>query len=147
MEEDEIRPIRDFNIVIASSCPQEIEVCVRTTDSECEYSDNAEINVTVNRNIILYGDTLYRYRDQWSCNFAAVQAGRHTIEVYAGSYNTSYGACANKDVIIGEIRISGRGGNAQTQAWQYRQGSGTGALLDVTIGTSIGSCNFSHTEN
>ena len=124
-------PIDNFNISIPSSCPTTVRVCVR--DHACE--DGDQVRVTVNGGVVFSGEI----SNAWQCRDVPVSQGLNTVEMFAINGTGFKGSCSHRDANTGQIRITG-GENVQTQSWEHRGGAGSRANLDVSVGSSVGSC-------
>ena len=129
-----VRPIRDFPITVSSSCPTEVAVCVR--DHECE--DGDQVRVSVNNSVIFSGEIF----NQWQCRTVPVRVGTNSVEMFAINGTGRKGPCSYADINTGEIRVSGSGGNVQTQSWRHRGGAGSRANLVVSVGPPTGNCSL-----
>ena len=124
-------PIRDVNVSIPSSCPTEVQVCVR--DHQCEDGDIAR--VAVNGRLVFSGELF----NQWSCHNAPVQAGRNVVEFLAVNGTGFKGQCNHSNVNTGQLRIVG-GNTGRTQTWSHAGGAGSQANLNVVVGPPGGTC-------
>ena len=115
-------PIDDIDIGIPGHCGLEVDVCVR--DYSCEDGDLARI--TVNNRDVFAEVELF---NDWNCRTVAVDEGANRIAFHAlnGSGNKCGNNCSfsctpgapapNRNT--GELRIIGRGGDANTQRWLH----------------------------
>ena len=124
-------PIRNVNVRIPSSCPTEVQVCVR--DHQCEDGDIARVEV--NGRLVFSGELF----NQWSCHNAPVQAGRNVVEFLAVNGTGFKGQCDHSNVNTGQLRIIG-GNTGETQTWSHAGGSGSTANLNVVVGPPGGAC-------
>ena len=115
-------PLDDFSVTIPSSCAQQVQICVR--DHQCE--DGDAIRVTVNGNVEFSGELF----NEPSCFDVPVQEGENSVEMLALNGTGYKGDCLHTNENTGEIQI-----NAGTkQSWSHRDGAGSTANLNVTIG-------------
>jgi len=120
----------DFSITIPSSCPLEVDICVR--DHRCE--DGDQVRVSINGATAFSGELL----NTGQCVTAAVSAGSNTIELHAVNGAGTRGLyCSDVDANVGEITVTG--GNREKQEWSLVGGRTSRAELFVTQGQS-GSC-------
>ena len=131
-------PIDDIDIGIPEHCGLEVDICVR--DYACEDGDLARI--TVNDRDVFAEVELF---NAWDCRTVAVNEGNNRLAFYA--LNSSGYKCGNNCGFLcdpgnpnafslinsGELRITGRGGDANTQRWQHRGGHGSVANLNITV--------------
>ena len=122
--------LEDFGITIPSSCPLEVDICVR--DHLCE--DGDRIQVSINGSTAFSGELL----NTEQCVTAAVSAGSNTIELQAVNGAGTNGLyCSDVDANVGQITVTG--GNREMQEWSLMGGRTTRADLFVTEGQS-GNC-------
>ena len=123
--------LRNVSVTIPSSCPREVEVCVR--DHQCE--DGDQVRVSVNNSVIFSGEIFNR----WACRRVPVQTGSNSIQLFAINGTGFKGNCDHTDANTGEMRVRG-GSNGDTQSWQHSGGTGSNARINVNIGPAGGSC-------
>ena len=137
-EDPNANPIDDIDIGIPAHCGLEVDVCVR--DYSCEDGDLARI--TVNDKDVFTEVELF---NDWNCQTVAVDEGANRIAFYA--LNGSGYKCGNNCSVTctpgdpagvpnrntGELRIRGRGGDANTQRWLHAGGHGSVANLNITV--------------
>ncbi len=127
--------IDDVDLGIPAQCGLEVEVCVR--DYACE--DGDEVRVSVNNAIVFEGEIFNR----WQCASVPVNEGANSISFLALNGTGFKGACDFADVNTGELRITARGGDAETQRWRHSGGAGSEANLEITVGPrSNASCSL-----
>ena len=132
VEEDETDRIDDFNVGIPSSCPREVEICVR--DHQCE--DGDQIRVSVNGGVVFSGE-LFNAAD---CRIVPVREGTNSVELFAINGTGFKGACDHADVNTGEITIRGSTASVETQNWLHSGGTGSRANLNVTVAPTGAGC-------
>ena len=123
--------LRNVNVTIPSSCPREVEVCVR--DHQCE--DGDQVRVSVNNRVIFSGELF----NAWKCRRVPVQTGNNSIQMFAINGTGYKGNCDHSDANTGEIRVRG-GSNSNTQSWRHAGGTGSSAWINVNIGPAGGNC-------
>ena len=138
VREADIDPIEDINLGIPSSCPQQVEVCVR--DHACE--DDDRLRVSVNDAVVFSGTILNR----WQCQLAPVYPGNNSIEVYAlnvGDDDLHLQRCGEPPTPpnhnSGSLRIRA-GSDNREQSWKLPGQTGSRANMNITIGQAGGSC-------
>ena len=125
------RNLRDVTVTIPSSCPRQVEMCVR--DHQCE--DGDQVRVSVNGSVIFSGEL----SNAWDCRTVPVGPGNNVFELYAINGTGFKGPCDHSDANTGEIRVRG-GSSSSTQSWEHTGGTGSSAHLNVAIGPAGGSC-------
>ena len=128
--------IDDVDLGIPAQCGLEVEVCVR----DYAYEDGDEVRVSVNNAIVFEGEIFNR----WQCQSVPVNEGANSISFLALNGTGFKGAaCSHADVNTGELRVTARGGDAETQRWRHRGGAGSEANLEITVGPrSNASCSL-----
>lgn len=121
-------PLDDVNVQISSSCPRQVQICVR--DNSCE--DGDRISVSVNGAQLFSGELF----NAPHCFNAPVREGANAVSVLALNGTGYKGACDHINANTGEIRING-----QAQGWRHPARAGSRANINVTIGPAGGSCS------
>lgn len=121
-------PLDDVNVQISSSCPRQVQICVR--DNACE--DGDRISVSVNGAQLFSGELF----NAAHCFNAPVREGANAVSVLALNGTGYKGACDHPNANTGEIRING-----QAQGWRHPARAGSRANINVTIGPAGGSCS------
>ena len=130
-------PVEDVNVTIPASCARQVQVCVR--DHQCE--DGDQIRVSLNGSVIFSGELF----NAWDCQNVSVRQGANRLELFAINGTGFKGNCLHDDVNTGEIVITG-GSTRGTQSWRHSTGTGSHANLNVTIGSSGGTCTPTGSE-
>ena len=117
----------DVTVSIPSSCPREVQICVR--DYACEDGDIVRVSLNGTR---LFERELFNTS---YCVSAPVLVGTNSIELFAVNGTGYKGPCSYADANTGEISINGG-----TQRWEHSGGRGSRANLTVNIGPSGGRC-------
>ena len=120
-------PIDDVSVTLPSSCPRQVQICVR--DYSCE--DGDQVRVSVNGNQVFSGELFNTPR----CFSVPVNVGANTVSMLALNGTGGKGGCPN-NINSGEITV--HGGN--TQRWAHPARAGSSANLNVRIGPPGGSC-------
>ncbi len=127
--------IDGVDLGIPAQCGLEVEICVR--DYQCE--DGDEVRVSVNDAIAFEGEIFNR----WQCEIVPVNEGSNSVSFLALNGTGFKEACNDGDVNTGELRITARGGDAETQRRRHSGGAGSEANLEITVGPrSNASCSL-----